>query len=73
MYFVTKATIEKIKKKGRPSKSKALNTKTWFLNLVYRMHRENANSPGVEYREALGLWDQPSHMEIGLCWYQMDN
>ena len=27
----------------------------------------------VEYREPVALLDQPSHMEIGLCWYQKDH
>ena len=67
--FVTEATIEEIKKRGRPRKSKALTTKTWYLGIVYRMRRKIANR-WVEYREPVDLFDQPSHMEIGLCWYQ---
>ena len=27
----------------------------------------------VEYREPVDLLDQPSHMEIGLCWYQKNH
>ena len=26
----------------------------------------------VEYKESVDLLDRPSHMEIGLCWYQKD-
>ena len=36
------------------------------------MRRKIANR-WVECRELVNLFDQPSHMEIGLCWYQKDH
>ena len=69
--FVIEAIIEKIKK-GRPSKSKALTSKTWYLGKVHKMRRKIANK-WVKYREPIDLLDRPSHMEIGLCWYQNDH
>lgn len=36
------------------------------------MHRKIANK-WVEYRELIDLLERPSHMEIGLCWYQKDH
>ena len=68
--FVTEAMIEKLKRKRkRPSKSKALTTKTWYLGRVYKMRRKFANR-WVEYREPIDLLERASHMEFGLCWYQ---
>ena len=43
--------------KGRPNKSKALTTKTWYLGRVYKMRRKIANR-WVEYREPVDLLDQ---------------
>ena len=35
--------------------------------------RRKIASRWVEYREPINLLDQPSHMEIGICWYQNDH
>jgi hypothetical protein len=48
-----------------------LTTKTWYLGRVYRKCRKFANR-WVGYSEPIDL-DRPSHMEIGLCWYQEDH
>ena len=36
------------------------------------MHRKFANR-WVEYWDQVDLLDQPSHLEIELCWYQKDH
>ena len=50
----------------------SMTTKTWSLGRAQQMRRNIANR-WVEYTEPNDLLDQPSHMQIGLCWYQKDH
>ena len=71
--YISQGVVEGVKKRGKISKlAKTLTTKTWSLGRVYRMCNEIGNR-WFECWQPIGLLDQPSNMEIGLCWYENKN